>query len=103
MLYWGETTYTKHIEIMLDIESWNKQLLCGNSLILILELPENSSNIIIKDKPSHLILIVCGRISFLFVSNGTNEGQISKELKFTEFSPRPKTCLFGITTSNTER
>ena len=60
---------------MLDIESWNKQLLCGSCLILILELPETSSNIVIKDKPSRLILIFCGRILFLFVSNGTNEGQ----------------------------
>ena len=60
---------------MLARESWNKQLLCGSCLILILELPEPSSNIVIKDKPSHLILVFCGRISLLFVSNGTNEGQ----------------------------
>ena len=63
---------TKRIEIIPEIESWNKQLICGSCSILILKLPEMSSNIVIKDRPSHLILIFCGKISFLLVSKKEN-------------------------------
>lgn len=67
---------TKRIEIIPEIESWDKQLICGSCSILILKLPEMSSNIVIKDRPSHLILIFCGKMSFLLSLIGrTNEGQ----------------------------